>query len=90
MADESNEYRPRTVRGLVVSDKMDKSIVVKVERLVLHPMYKKYIRKFTKYHAHDESNVAKEGDTVEIYQTRPISKKKRWRLGEVLSSRAGA
>jgi len=80
----------RIVRGHVVSDKMDKTIVVRVERLVLHPMYKKYIRKFTKYYAHDEENVAKSGDTVEIYQARPLSKKKRWRLGEVLASKAGA
>ncbi len=80
----------RTVRGVVVSDKMDKTVVVRVERLVLHPMYKKYLRKFTKYYAHDESNVAKNGDTVEIYSARPLSKKKRWRLGEVLSSKVGA
>ena len=76
----------RTVRGVVVSDKGDKTIVVKVERLVLHPMYKKYVRKHTKYYAHDEDNKAQAGDTVEISQTRPMSKLKRWRLVDVVSS----
>ncbi len=76
----------RTVRGTVVSDKMDKTVVVQVERLVMHPMYKKFVRRFTKYYAHDESNNAHIGDTVEISETRPLSKKKRWRLVEVVKS----
>lgn len=76
----------RTVRGLVVSAKQDKTLVVKVERLVVHPRYKKYVRKFTKYYAHDEDNKAQEGDTVELVQTRPLSKLKRWRLTEILMS----
>ena len=76
----------RTIRGLVVSAKQEKTLVVKVERLVLHPRYKKYIRKFTKYYAHDEENKAQEGDTVELTQTRPLSKLKRWRLTEVVLS----
>lgn len=76
----------RTVRGTVVSDAMDKTIVVRIERLVMHPRYKKFVRKFTKYYAHDEENQAKSGDTVEISQTRPMSKKKRWRLREVVTA----
>ncbi len=70
--------------GTVVSDKMEKTIVVKVERLVKHPLYKKTIKKFKKYKAHDEENKAKIGDKVKIVETRPLSKEKRWRLVEVL------
>lgn len=81
-------YQKRTVRGLVISAKQDKTVVVRVERLVLHPRYKKYIRKFTKYYAHDEENQAQEGDMIEIAQTRPLSKLKRWRLTEVVTSTA--
>ncbi len=65
---------------------MDKTIVVRVERLVMHPMYKKFMRRFTKYHAHDENNAAHPGDTVEISEARPLSKKKRWRLVEVVEA----
>lgn len=70
--------------GVVVSDKMDKTIVVKVERLVRHPLYKKTIKKSKKYKVHDEENKAKVGDKVKIMETRPLSKHKRWRLVEVL------
>jgi small subunit ribosomal protein S17 len=70
--------------GVVVSDKMDKTIVVKVERLVRHPLYKKTIKKSKKYKVHDEENKAKVGDKVKIMETRPLSKQKRWRLVEVL------
>ncbi len=86
---ESNDpdFHRRTVKGVVVSDKMDKTIVVRSERLTVHPVYKKFMRRFTKYYAHDENNTAKEGDKVEISLTRPLSKKKRWRLHEVLSSK---
>ncbi len=70
--------------GIVVSDKMQKTIVVKVERLVKHPLYKKTIKKFKKYKVHDEENKAKVGDKVRIVETRPLSKEKRWRLVEVL------
>ncbi|MEM7166277.1 MAG: 30S ribosomal protein S17 [Planctomycetota bacterium] len=83
-------HERRTVRGLVVSDSMDKTIVVRSERLVKHPRYKKYMRKFTKYYAHDESNQAHKGDTVEISETRPLSKKKRWRLLEVVTVAPGS
>lgn len=73
----------RTLTGTVSSDKMNKSIVVLVARQIMHPKYKKYIRRTTKIHAHDESNQAKTGDTVIIRECRPISKTKRWTLHEV-------
>lgn len=76
----------RIVTGKVVSDKMDKSITVKVERLVKHPMYGKYIRRSTKYMAHDESNQAKQGDVVSITSCRPLSKNKTFKLVSVLES----
>ena len=76
----------RHVIGKVVSNKMDKTISVLVERKVPHPLYKKYIRRSTKFLAHDEQNQCKEGDTVKIKQTRPRSKNKAWELVEVLSS----
>lgn len=70
--------------GLVVSDKMDKSIVVAIKRQVKHPIYGKIIKKTTKLMAHDEQNDAHEGDVVKIMETRPLSKNKRWRLVEVM------
>ena len=70
--------------GVVTSDKMDKSIVVMVERLVKHPLYKKYIKRRSKFMAHDERNEAKEGDVVMIEETRPLSKRKRWRLVKII------
>jgi small subunit ribosomal protein S17 len=76
--------------GVVVSDKMDKTIVVRVERLVRHPLYKKVIRKHKKYKAHDEHNIAKVGDKVRIMETRPLSKEKRWRLVEILKDDSNA
>lgn len=74
----------KSVEGVVSSDKMDKTISVVVQRLVMHPRYKKYIRKKTCLKAHDENNVAREGDRVRITETRPLSKLKRWRLLEVV------
>ena len=74
----------KTKVGKVVSDKMNKSIVVGVERLEMHPIYKKYFRKTSKFMAHDEQNSAGIGDTVLIMETRPLSKRKRWRLVEVI------
>lgn len=74
----------RTMQGRVVSDKMDKSIVVAIERMVKHPIYGKYIKRTTKLHAHDETNQCGLGDTVEIRECRPLSKKKSWTLVEVL------
>lgn len=70
--------------GVVVSNKMDKSIVVAVARKVKHPIYGKFMNKTTKFTAHDETNSCGEGDTVLIQETRPISKNKRWRLVEIL------
>ena len=78
----------RTVTGTVVSDKMDKSITVLIERRIKHPVYGKMIRRSTKLHAHDESNVCKTGDVVTIKETRPISKTKAWTLVEVVQTAA--
>jgi len=71
-------------RGVVVSDKGDKTIVVKVDVIKSHPKYKKVIRRTAKFHAHDEANTAGVGDTVRIVETRPLSKTKRWRLAEIV------
>jgi len=70
--------------GIVVSSKMDKSILVGIQRQIKHPIYGKFIKKTTKLMAHDENNDANEGDTVRIMETRPLSKRKRWRLLEVI------
>jgi small subunit ribosomal protein S17 len=76
----------RKVReGAVVSDRMDKTIVVSVERRFAHPLYGKQVKRHKKYYAHDEDNAARVGDVVRIMETRPLSKKKRWRLIEVVS-----
>lgn len=75
----------RILQGVVVSDKMDKTVVVRVERRVMHPIYKKFIRRSKKYAAHDEANACKIGDTVRIQECRPISKNKCW---EVLTETA--
>lgn len=74
----------RTLTGRVVSNKMDKSITVLVERRVKHPKYGKFVRKSTKIHAHDDGNQCNEGDVVTIEECRPISKTKAWRLVEVI------
>ena len=74
----------RTLVGQVVSDKMDKTVTVLVERRVKHPLYKKYIRRSTKLHAHDEDNSCRVGDLVSIEQCRPVSKTKAWRLHQIL------
>lgn len=74
----------RTLQGRVVSNKMDKSIVVAIERRVKHPLYGKYIKRTTKVHAHDENNTAHEGDLVSIRETRPVSKTKSWALVDIL------
>ena len=77
----------RVLQGTVVSDKNDKTVIVSVERRVMHPVYKKFIRRSKRYAAHDEGNVHKVGDTVFIRECRPISKSKRW---EVVSSDTAA
>lgn len=74
----------KTRVGVVVSDKMDKTVVVSIERRVQHPVYGKMIRRTKKLKAHDEKNDAKTGDTVRIMETRPLSKDKRWRLVEIV------
>jgi len=74
----------RQVVGTVVSDKMDKTVIVLVERLVKHRLYKKYIRRRSKFAAHDENNSSKVGDKVLIIQSRPLSKTKRWRVSKIV------
>ncbi|WP_126974118.1 30S ribosomal protein S17 [Gynurincola endophyticus] len=79
---ERNLRKTRT--GVVTSNKMDKTITVAVERKVKHPIYGKFVKKTTKFHAHDEKNETGIGDTVKIMETRPLSKTKRWRLVEIV------
>ncbi len=80
-----NERKLRKTRvGKVVSDKMDKTIVVAIEDNVMHPLYKKIVKRTVKFKAHDENNTAHNGDRVEIMETRPLSKEKRWRLVRVV------
>jgi small subunit ribosomal protein S17 len=80
-----NRGMRRTLVGLVVSDKMDKTVVVRVERLVQDPRYKKYVRRYTKFMAHDESNGCSLGDRVRIIEHRPLSKYKRWKVQSTLA-----
>ncbi|HZR70910.1 MAG TPA: 30S ribosomal protein S17 [Burkholderiales bacterium] len=81
---ETERGRRQERRGVVVSDKGDKTIVVKVDLIRSHPRYKKVVRRSVKFHAHDEQNTAAIGDTVRIVETRPLSKTKHWRLAEVV------
>ncbi len=74
--------------GVVISDKMDKTVVVQIDRIVQHPMYKKYIRRRTRLKAHDEQNRCKIGDKVRISDSRPLSRDKSWRVTEILESAA--
>ncbi|PKN34645.1 MAG: 30S ribosomal protein S17 [Deltaproteobacteria bacterium HGW-Deltaproteobacteria-19] len=74
----------RTIQGVVVSNKMDKTIVVRSERLVKHPVFQKYVRKYAQYMAQDEKNECGIGDRVLIVESRPLSRRKRWRMREVL------
>lgn len=74
----------KTRTGIVTSDKMDKSVTVRIERKIKHPIYGKYLKKSKKYVAHDEKNECGEGDLVKISETRPLSKTKRWRLVEII------
>ncbi len=91
MAAETNAQKPErsvghraTRSGVVVSDKMDKTVVVAVKRLVQHAQYRRVVRRTSKFHAHDEKNVCKVGDVVTIVESRPLSKQKRWRVRKVL------
>jgi small subunit ribosomal protein S17 len=79
------EQTSRTVQGRVVSNKMEKSITVAVERKVKHPIYGKFIKRTTKLHAHDETNQCNEGDVVTLRECRPLSKSKNWTLVEVIT-----
>ena len=81
---ESERGRRQERRGVVVSDKGDKTIVVKVDMIKAHPKYKKVVRRTVKFHAHDEANTAGVGDIVRIVETRPLSKPKHWRLAEIV------
>jgi small subunit ribosomal protein S17 len=83
MSEKQNESR--TMTGRVVSNKMDKTISVLIQRTVKHPLYEKYLRRSTKVLAHDEKNECKEGDVVVIESSRPISRRKSWRLQKILS-----
>lgn len=74
----------KTQTGVVVSDKMDKTVVVKVDRIVKHPVYNKYIKRSAKYKAHDEENQCKVGDRVQIIESRPLSKEKCWKVRQIL------
>jgi small subunit ribosomal protein S17 len=91
MTGEKNNQSEKTKRGYrkvrvgrVVSEKMNKTVVVAVERFVKHPLYKKYIRRTSKLYAHDEKNDAHEGDIVRVIETRPLSKLKRWRVQSII------
>ena len=83
MSEEASKLS-RTLVGRVVSNKMDKTVTVRVERRVKHPVYGKYVVRTTKYHAHDETNRVNEGDLVEIAETRPVSKTKTWTVKRVV------
>jgi len=84
MSEKQEQHKQRTVTGRVVSNKMDKTVSVSIERLVKHPMYGKYIRRTTKLLAHDESNECRQGDTVAIAECRPMSKRKAWQVVNIL------
>lgn len=83
MSENANQLR--TVEGRVVSNKMNKTVTVLVERQVKHPLYGKYIRRSSKLHAHDEDNTCSEGDVVRVSECRPLSKTKNWRVVEVIT-----
>ena len=74
----------KTQTGIVISDKMDKTVVVQVDRLVKHPVYQKYVRRRAKFKAHDENNTCQRGDRVVIRETRPFSKTKRWQVSQII------
>ena len=84
MSETANTTAIKTVEGRVVSNKMNKTVTILVERLVKHALYGKYIRRSTKLHAHDEDNACNEGDIVRVTECRPMSKTKNWRVVEVL------
>ena len=81
----SDMRKRQKLMGEIVSEKMDKTVVVSVERLVKHKLYKKYMKRSKKYYAHDEKNAFNVGDTVEIVSSKPLSKTKRWRASKLIS-----
>lgn len=85
----NNRGKRSTMMGMVVSDRMDKTVVVSVERRVQHPIYKKYITRKKKYYVHDEKNDCSIGDKVRIISSRPLSKLKRWRVTEIIEKSKG-
>jgi small subunit ribosomal protein S17 len=87
---EKKRGRPAAKIGVVVSDGMDKSVVVRVDRIVRHTVYARYVRRSAKFMAHDEKNECKVGDTVEIQETRPLSARKRYRVRRILKRSVGA
>ena len=84
MSETSKTTTRRRLTGRVVGDKMDKTVTVRVDRMVRHPLYGKFVRRTTKYHAHDEANECHTGDTVLIEESRPISKSKTWKVARLL------
>jgi small subunit ribosomal protein S17 len=88
-ASRAERGRPATKVGVVTSDKMEKSVVVRVDRTVRHGMYKRFVRLSSTFMAHDEANACKVGDTVEIVESRPLSRHKRWRVRRVLRAAVG-
>jgi len=88
MGENKTRGKRKVLSGTVIGDKMDKTVVVSVQRLFKHPVYKKYIRKRVKYKAHDENNACGVGDRVMIIETRPLSKTKRWRVSRIVEKLA--
>jgi small subunit ribosomal protein S17 len=84
MSENTERARRQTLTGRVVSDKMDKTVIVAVERTIVHGLYQRYLRRTSRFHAHDEANQCKVGDEVVIVSCRPISATKRWRVSEVV------
>ncbi|MCS3745688.1 MULTISPECIES: 30S ribosomal protein S17 [Xanthomonas] len=89
MSDNNEKQTLRTVEGRVVSNKMDKTVTVLVERQVKHPLYGKYIKRSSKLHAHDADNACNEGDVVRVTEIAPMSKTKNWRVVEIVTRSAG-
>ena len=90
MSENTTTKTRRRLTGRVVSDKMDKTVTVRVDRMVRHPLYGKYVRRSTNYHVHDEKNECNTGDTVLIEESKPISKSKAWTLTRLVERGAGA
>jgi len=88
--DKKSTKERSTKVGVVTSNRMEKSVVVRVDRILLHPRYRRYVRRSAKFMAHDEQNQCNVGDTVEIVETRPLSARKRWRVRKIVRSALGA